>query len=102
MTRPNLTAHFRAKVLERDGFRCGLCGRGIDPKLPHPHPMSASLDHVIPVSRGGGHTVKNLQAAHLKCNMQKGNGQPRSKSPSEADWDAWVERKMRGWNGRER
>lgn len=60
-------------VAERDGHRCQLCGRAVRPSLAHPHPMSASLDHVVPLSKGGEHTMANVQLAHLDCNMRKGN-----------------------------
>lgn len=36
--------------------------------------MSASLDHVVPMSKGGGHTYANTQCSHLKCNVDKKNG----------------------------
>lgn len=59
------------EIYERDGWRCGLCRRKIRRDLQHPHPMSASLDHVIPLVHGGPHTRANVQAAHLRCNMIK-------------------------------
>lgn len=62
------------KVLERDGWKCGICGKKISKKSVYPHPMSPSLDHVIPMSRGGGHLYANVQAAHFVCNTLKGNG----------------------------
>lgn len=61
-------------VFERDGWRCGICRCKVNKKLRHPHPMSASLDHVIPMSLGGGHTYLNTQLAHLQCNVDKGAG----------------------------
>lgn len=61
----------RLDVMERDGWTCGLCSLPIDPALAYPAPMSASLDHVIPLSRGGGHSLANSQAAHLICNQRK-------------------------------
>ena len=62
----------RAVVLERDGWRCRLCGYAIDPALRAPHPGSATIDHVVPVARGGAHTYANVQAAHRFCNTSKG------------------------------
>ena len=62
----------RLIVFERDEWMCGLCGDDIDPDLCHPHPMSASLDHIVPLSRGGDHSYDNSQAAHLRCNCSKG------------------------------
>jgi len=59
-------------VYERDGWMCGLCGKPIDGTLKNPHPMSVSLDHIVPISKGGVHSMANCQAAHLRCNVAKG------------------------------
>ena len=32
---------------------CAICGRPVDKTLKSPHPMSAEVDELIPVSRGG-------------------------------------------------
>lgn len=40
--------------------------------LVYPNPLSASLDHVVPLAWGGEHTAANVQLAHLKCNVAKG------------------------------
>ena len=61
----------REEVLDRDGWRCGICGKRIGKTYKHPHPRSASLDHVVPLARGGNHTLANAQAAHLECNLRK-------------------------------
>lgn len=58
----------------RDGWRCHLCRRRVDRRLPHPHPLSATTDHLIPVSVGGAHESVNLRLAHLRCNMLRGTG----------------------------
>ena len=65
-----------ARVLARDSGTCQLCTRPIDPSLAWPHPMSFSLDHVIPLSRGGTHEPANVQASHFRCNSVKGNRTP--------------------------
>ena len=52
-------------VYERDGWVCGICGKKVIPELEFPHPRSASLDHIIPLSRGGEHTLRNVQLAHF-------------------------------------
>jgi 5-methylcytosine-specific restriction endonuclease McrA len=62
----------RQEIFERDGWKCGLCGERVNRRLKYPHPRSASLDHIIPVSHGGGHTRSNTQLAHLDCNVRKG------------------------------
>ncbi|MFJ4637603.1 HNH endonuclease [Streptomyces hygroscopicus] len=60
-------------VYERDKWTCGLCRRPVDPGLAWPHPMSASVDHILPLSQGGSHTLANVQCAHLSCNSSKGD-----------------------------
>lgn len=59
------------EIFERDGWTCGLCDTPVDPLLSHPDPMSASLDHVVPIAKGGGHVRANVQCAHLRCNLSK-------------------------------
>jgi len=63
----------RLDIAERDGWTCGLCGRPIDPSLQYPDPWSFSVDHIIPLSLDGDDTGANAQAAHLHCNVSKGN-----------------------------
>ena len=55
----------RRIVFARDGWLCGIC------KLPVAK-ADASIDHVIPIAKGGQHTYANCQTAHLKCNISKG------------------------------
>jgi len=58
-------------VYERDGWRCGVCLRDVDRTLPFPDPRCATLDHIIPLSRGGLHVPSNVQCAHFRCNASK-------------------------------
>jgi len=62
------------EIFERDGWMCGICGQKINRKLKWPHPRSKSLDHIVPLSRGGAHIPQNVQAAHLRCNLSKHAG----------------------------
>lgn len=62
-----------AEILERDNWTCQLCGEPIDPRIKGRQSRAASIDHIIPVSRGGSHTRDNVQAAHIGCNSIKGN-----------------------------
>lgn len=58
-------------VYERDGWLCRLCRLAIDPTVAWPDSMSASVDHIVPLSKGGKHSLTNVQAAHLGCNSRK-------------------------------
>lgn len=52
-------------VAERDGWRCGICGGKVTR-------ATWSLDHVIPLSKGGPHTYANVVLAHRACNVKRG------------------------------
>jgi hypothetical protein len=58
------------RVFERDGWRCQICRRKTSGKWPSP--KSPSLDHIVPMARGGHHIIENLQCACLACNVRKG------------------------------
>ena len=61
----------RTQVYQRDGWKCQLCGHLISPDTAWPDPRSASLDHIIPLARGGAHSIENTQLACLQCNVRK-------------------------------
>jgi len=53
---------------------CAICGKPVDMSLKWPHPLSKSIDHIVPVSLGGHPSDRdNLQLAHLACNRAKSN-----------------------------
>lgn len=53
---------------------CAICGKPVDKSLKYPHPLSATVDHIIPIDRGGHPSdLANLQLAHFCCNRQKSN-----------------------------
>lgn len=54
-----------AVVALRDNWRCHLCGSEVSK-------TNWSLDHLVPVSRGGLHTYANVALAHFKCNARRG------------------------------
>lgn len=62
----------RRLVFERDEWTCQICHGSIDTKLRLPDLMAATLDHVIPLAKGGTHTWDNVAAAHALCNYRKG------------------------------
>lgn len=61
------------EVYERDGWICQICMQPVDETVKWPDPMSPSLDHVTPLSKGGHHVWENVALAHLDCNVRKGD-----------------------------
>lgn len=59
-------------VFRRDSNLCAYCGNSF-------HDSQLTLDHVIPSSRGGDNSWKNLISACFPCNNRKG-----SRTPDEA------------------
>lgn len=59
------------ELAERDGWVCGICAHGVDRAARPRTAGSASMDHIIPLARGGLHTEDNLQLAHYLCNVLK-------------------------------
>ena len=57
----------KRNVIVRDEFKCSYCG--IESK-------SLTVDHVIPLSKGGKSNFENCVAACKECNAKKGNKLP--------------------------
>ena len=54
---------------------CQLCHQTVPPVDEHKaYRDRASIDHIIPLSKGGTHTHDNVQLAHLGCNSRKHDG----------------------------
>src|SRR5713226_7406678 len=56
----------RGNIYLRDSNRCQYCGRKFSSS-------ELSLDHVVPISRGGTSSWDNVVCACLPCNVRKGN-----------------------------
>lgn len=57
----------RKALMLRDDFTCQYCGES---------PGALTLDHIVPLSRGGSTSWANTVAACAKCNARKGNRTP--------------------------
>jgi 5-methylcytosine-specific restriction endonuclease McrA len=62
----------RLEIFERDNWICQLCFNPVDRNAPRHHPRVPSIDHIIPIARGGEHSRANAQTACLGCNVRKG------------------------------
>jgi len=75
----------RRAVFVRDNFECQYCGRAAE-----------NVDHVIPKSKGGGHTWDNVVAACRPCNSRKENrhvsdvGMRLTRPPSPPHDSVWI------------
>lgn len=61
----------RSDVFEADGYRCYLCGRMTDKTKSVPHPKAPTIDHVLPLNKGGTHERANCRTACFRCNVKK-------------------------------
>ena len=62
-------------LVRRDGLNCALCGKPCnwnDIRQGYCGPAYPSIDHIIPMSKGGAHEWNNVQVAHRSCNTMKG------------------------------
>lgn len=52
--------------------RCGICGGLLPPDGDLCEPQDAvTVDHIVPLSKGGTDDPSNLQLAHWRCNQKK-------------------------------
>ena len=66
--RKGLRPGVRWEVLERGGRTCAVCGRGAG------RGVKLEVDHIVPVSAGGGDEVENLRVLCAGCNRGRGSG----------------------------
>lgn len=59
----------KVNLLIRDAFKCQYCGREL-------RPYTTTVDHLLPVSRGGKREWLNVVAACKPCNGKKDNRTP--------------------------
>jgi hypothetical protein len=54
----------RKYVFERNNYQCQSCGKTLQE-------TQLSIDHIVPLSKGGSNDLSNLQTLCLKCNQRK-------------------------------
>ena len=61
------------EILERDGWKCQICGCDTPKEMRGQKVANApTLDHIIPLAKGGEHSRLNTQCACHRCNARKG------------------------------
>lgn len=59
------------QVFKADGYRCHLCGQLTDRTQSVPHLRAPTVDHIVPLSKGGKHERANCRTACYSCNAAK-------------------------------
>ena len=57
----------------RGGSQCGVQMTFRAPRKGEYLPMLATIEHIVPVSKGGTHTWDNVTLACWRCNIARGN-----------------------------
>ena len=72
------------KLIEKQKYRCALSGVELTPE-------TAVLDHIVPITEGGGDDIDNLQWVHEEVNRMKGT----------MDNDQFIKtvKRIARWNG---
>ena len=72
MTTKTSRARNRAKLqlVWEKGKRCAICGRKIKDL------EDLTVDHIVPLARGGKNSIDNYRLAHKTCNEAKGRMMP--------------------------
>lgn len=67
----------RRQLINSRGNICQICGKPIE------NLKDCTIDHIIPISKGGLTTIENCRLAHFKCNQARGNDQQFDQHQSE-------------------
>jgi hypothetical protein len=76
VTRLSVPRPFARHVLIRDNFTCVYCGTASDAKTEGTNRGILSVDHLVPITRGGSGAVPNLACACRACNGEKNDRTP--------------------------
>lgn len=82
----------RKTVLERDGYKCRICGisrQYLDDKAPGlGEYLRLEIDHIVPIAQGGTSDESNLQCLCWRCNSLKGSKKTNKQVNSLRKWGA--------------
>jgi hypothetical protein len=86
-----LTTEEWKSVVESCSFLCHLCGEKVCLDLKSPQRLS--LDHVLPMARGGTNTIDNVLPAHRRCNQSR-------LDMTISEFDEWLKSVYRNRHGK--
>jgi len=66
-----ITPGRRYAIYDRDNWICQICGDLTNRKAAPGDLDEPTIDHIVPLSRGGAHAPENWQTAHRYCNSWK-------------------------------
>lgn len=75
----------RKNIFQRDGYTCQYCGKKFDKK-------ELNIDHIVPRSRGGPNSWRNVVTSCIYCNAEKGD-----KLITELGWKLIAEPREPRW-----
>lgn len=78
---PGISIHALLALAWRHGIKveCHVCGGRIAEKhlsLPPNHKLYPTHEHIVPISKGGAHTLENAAISHRWCNSKKNAREP--------------------------
>jgi len=67
------TRYTRRHIFTRDGWRCQSCWKKVRDNVPLRHSARATIDHILPLTKGGLECESNVHTLCWPCNHAKGN-----------------------------
>lgn len=87
---------------KKENAPCHLCGKPIDYDAHYLDPFAPTMDHLVPINRGGPAITKDIAPAHRRCNRDRsdallseswGRGNRTGKPSPRLKWSrAWYSR----------
>lgn len=76
MARTNISEKVRSAVFDAADWKCQRCGCDLTVSVESPRhalftPNYATVDHIVPLAKGGTDARSNLQALCARCNKSK-------------------------------
>jgi 5-methylcytosine-specific restriction endonuclease McrA len=63
----------KAELFDLQNGMCWICGKQMREFANPNHLLAPSIDHIVPLSKGGKNHASNKLLAHRQCNSERGN-----------------------------